>query len=94
MNILTKETSQGSKLATSVMELFATIVYGWTLLTVTLTKSSIVDLAGHPRHTSFASNLKALKRYTWESIAMSAKLLEIQLPNSCHPYLKHIIKSL
>ena len=44
------------------MELFATIVYGWTLQTAIITKSSIIDLARYPRYTSFASNSKTLKR--------------------------------
>ena len=52
VNILTKETSEGSQLATSIIKIFATIVYGWTLLTSIITKSSIVDLAGYPRYTS------------------------------------------
>ena len=41
----------------SIMELFATIVYGWTPLTAIMTKRSVVDLAGYPKYTSFSSNL-------------------------------------
>ena len=67
------------------MELCATIVYGWTLLTAIITKSSLIDLAGYPRYTSFASNPETLKRRSCESIAMSAKFFETQLPDSCHP---------
>ena len=33
----------------------------------------------------FASNSKTLKRHSYKSIAMSAKFLETQLPDSCHP---------
>ena len=48
--------------------LFVTTVYGWTLLTAFIRKSSVVDLAGYPRYTSFASNSKTLKRHLCESI--------------------------
>ena len=34
------------------MQAFATIVYGWTLLTAIITKSSAVDLAEYPRYNS------------------------------------------
>ena len=68
-----------------MMELFETIVYGWTLLTAIITKSSIVDLSGYPKYTSFASNSKTLKRHSCESIALSAKFLETQLPNLINP---------
>ena len=67
------------------MELFGAIVYGWTLLTAIITKSSIVDLEGYQSYTTFASSSKTLKRHLFKSIAMSAKFLETQLPDSCHP---------
>ena len=38
-----------------------------------------------PKVYLFASNSKTLKRHLYESIAMSAKFLETQLPDSCHP---------
>ena len=43
---------------------FAKVVYGWTLQTAIITKSSILDLAGYPRYTSFTSNSKMLKRHS------------------------------
>ena len=67
------------------MELFGAIVYGWTLLIAIITNSSIVDLEGYQSYTTFASNSKTLKRHSCKSIAMSAKFLETQLPDSCHP---------
>ena len=78
--------SQGSQLPASIMELFTTIVYGWTLLTAVITKSSVMDLVGYSsRYSFFASNSKTLKRHSSESIAMSPKFIETQLPDSCHP---------
>ena len=67
------------------MELFATVVYEWALLTAITTKSSIIDLPRYPKYTFLASNSKTLKRDSCESIAMSAKFLETQLLDSCHP---------
>ena len=54
---------------------FCDNVYGWTLLTAFITKSSVVDLVSYPRYTLFTSNPKTLKRNSCESIAMSAKFL-------------------
>ena len=65
------------------MEFLATVVYGWTLLTAIITKNSIIDLAGQPRYTSFASNSKTLKRHSCEFIAVLAKFPEAQLTDSC-----------
>ena len=77
------------------MELLATIVYALTLPTPVTKKTSVIDFAGYPRYTSFTStNSKMLKHNSSEPIAMSAKFLETQLPDSCQLELKHIIKSL
>ena len=43
-------------------------------------KEPVVDLAGYPWYTSFASNSKTLKRHPWESIVCQQNFLGLIYP--------------